>query len=133
MIMKIYKIAIGLTITALTFTACTDNFEELNTRPDAIIASNVDAALLGQGFAYAQMKAIYGHPGGSTAGFQTAQSLFADLYAEYFSTTQVNFDSDRYTQVGSWSNGAWNTFYGQAAPSIKFVEDFSAENNLPLE
>ena len=131
--MKTYKIAIGLTIAALAFTGCTDNFEELNTRPDAIIASNVDAGLLGQGFAYAQMKALYGHPGGSTSGFQTAQSLFADLYAQYFATTQVNFDSDRYTQVGSWSNGAWNTFYGQAAPSIKFVEDFSAENNLPVE
>ncbi|MFC4870518.1 SusD/RagB family nutrient-binding outer membrane lipoprotein [Negadavirga shengliensis] len=131
--MKISKIAMGLSLTALTFGACTENFEELNTPPNAIVASNLDIGLLGQAFANAQGRAMYLAPGGSTAGFQTAQSLFADLYAQYFATTQVNFDSDRHTQVGGWSNGAWNYFYGQAAPVIKFVEDFTAENDLPLE
>jgi len=131
--MKRYKIVWGIAISALVFYACTDNFEELNTRPDAIIASNVDAGLLGQAYANAQMRATYGAPGGGSGGFQTAQSLFADLYSMYFANTQVNFDSDRYTQVGGWSNGAWNNFYNLAAPVIKFVEDFSAENNMPLE
>lgn len=131
--MKIYKIALGISISALTLGSCTENFEELNTQPNALIASNVNAGLLGQAYANAQARALYGAPGGSTAGFQTAQSLFADLYAQYFATTQVNFDSDRYTQVGGWSNGAWTYFYGQAAPVIKFVEDFSAENNMPIE
>lgn len=131
--MKIHKIALGLSLTALTLGSCTENFEELNTQPDALIASNVDAGLLGQAFANAQGRALYGAPGGSTSGFQTAQSLFADLYSQYFATTQVNFDSDRYTQVGGWSNTTWTYFYGQAAPVIKFVEDFSAENDLPVE
>ena len=54
-------------------------------------------------------------------------------YAQYFATTQVNFDSDRHVQVGGWSNGAWNYFYGQAAPVIQFVEEFTEENELPLE
>ena len=131
--MKISKIAMGLSLAALSLGACTENFEELNTQPNAIVASNLDIGLLGQAFANAQGRAMYLAPGGSTAGFQTAQSLFADLYAQYFATTQVNFDSDRHVQVGGWSNGAWNYFYGQAAPVIQFVEEFTEENELPLE
>lgn len=131
--MKIYKNALGIFLAALISQACTDSFEELNTKPDAILVDNVDAGLLGQAYANAQMRATYGAPGGGSGGFQTAQSLFGDLYSMYFANTQVNFDSDRYTQVGGWSNGAWNNFYGLAAPAIKFVEDFSAENNMPLE
>lgn len=131
--MKRYKVLLLSFLLVLVFQACTESFEELNTRPDAILVTDVNAGLLGQAFANAQMRAMYGAPGGGAGGFQTAQSLFADLYSQYFANTQVNFDSDRYTQVGGWSNGAWNNFYGQAAPAIKFVEDFSAENNMPLE
>lgn len=124
-----YKLIIALSFTTLIFNSCTDNFEELNTQPDAIIAENVDASLLGQAFAQSQFAGMFGGPG----PFQLAQSLFGDLYAQYFATTQVNFDSDRYTQVGGWSNGFWNSFYNDAARQIKFVEDFSAENDMPLE
>lgn len=131
--MKIFKIALGLAIIALAFNACTENFEELNTQPNALLASKMDAGLLGQAFANAQGRALYGAPGGSTAGFQTAQSLFADLYSQYFATTATNFDSDRHTQVGNWSNGAWTYFYQQAAPVIKLVEDFTETNNLAVE
>ena len=56
--------------------------------------------------------------------FQISQNLFSDLYAQYFATTQSNFDSDRYLQVGRWSDLCWGSFYTQAAPNIKFVEDF---------
>lgn len=131
--MKIFKIAFGLVMVSLIFNSCTDKFEELNTRPNTIVASDVDAALLGQLFANAQGRAMYMAPGGSTAGFQTAQSLFADLYSQYFATTATNFLSDRHTQVGGWSNGAWNYFYQQTAPTIKFIEDYTTENDLPIE
>lgn len=130
---KISKIAMGLSVAALSLGACTENFEELNTRPDALVAENLDKNLLGNAFANAQARAMYLAPGGGTSGFQIAQSLFGDLYSQYFATTQVNFDSDRYTQVGSWSNSAWNYYYGQAAPVIQFVEEFSETNELPIE
>lgn len=131
--MKIFKIALGLSIVAMAFNSCTENFEELNTQPNVLLASKMDPGLLGQAFANAQGRSLYGAPGGSTAGFQTAQSLFADLYSQYFATTATNFDSDRHTQVGNWSNGAWTYFYQQAAPVIKLVEDYSAENDMPIE
>ncbi|MEO5599531.1 MAG: SusD/RagB family nutrient-binding outer membrane lipoprotein, partial [Cyclobacteriaceae bacterium] len=116
-------------ITTIVLSSCTQNFEELNTRPDAIISTNVNASLLGQAFAQAQFRGMKGDAG----AFQLYQSLFGDIYAQYFANTQVNFDSDRHVQVGGWSNGAWVDFYASPAPQIKFVLDFSAENNLPLE
>lgn len=127
--MKFIKYFIALLITTIIFNSCTSNFEELNTRPDAIVATNVDASLLGLSFAQAQFRGMKGDAG----AFQLYQSLFGDIYAQYFANTQINFDSDRHIQVGGWSNGAWVEFYNTAAPQMKFVEDFSAENNLPLE
>ena len=127
--MKTIKYFIVLLITTVFLYGCTSDFEELNTQPDAIIASNVNASLLGQAFAQAQ----YFGMKGSAGPFQLYQSLFADLYAQYFANTQINFDSDRHIQVGGWSNGAWVEFYNTTAPQIKFVEDFSAENDMPIE
>lgn len=108
---------------------CTKNFEEINTRPDALIASKVDVSLLGQGFANAQYNTV----NGLHWRFQISENLFSDLYCQYFATTAANFDSDRYVEVGRWSDLAWGSFYGQAAPAIKFVEDFAAENKLAEE
>jgi hypothetical protein len=127
--MKLIKYLTVLLMATTIFSSCTKDFEELNTRPDAIISTNVNASLLGQAYAQAQFRAMKGEPG----NFQLYQSLFGDLYSQYFSNTQVNFDSDRHIQVGGWSNGAWVDFYAQPAPQIKFVEDFSAANDLPLE
>ncbi|CAN5275236.1 SusD/RagB family nutrient-binding outer membrane lipoprotein [soil metagenome] len=127
--MKRFKYLAGLILAIVGFNSCTDNFEELNTPPNAIIATNVNASLLGQAFAQSQMHGMQ-H---ALSQFQLAQSLFGDLYSQYFATTQVNFDSDRHTQVGGWTNGAWNNFYNLAARQIHFVEEFSAENGMELE
>lgn len=127
--MKIFRYTSVLLSATIVFSSCTQDFEELNTRPDAIIATNVNAGLLGQAFAQAQ----YFGMKGSAGPFQLYQSLFGDLYAQYFANTQINFDSDRHIQVGGWSNGAWVEFYNTTAPQVKFVEDFSAENDMPVE
>jgi hypothetical protein len=127
--MKFIKYSIVLLVTTILLNSCTGNFEELNTRPDAIIATNVNAALLGQAFAQSQFRGMKGDAG----AFQLYQSLFGDIYAQYFANTQVNFDSDRHIQVGGWSNGAWTEFYSQPAPQLKFVEDFTAENGMDVE
>src|SRR5690349_1930752 len=108
-------------IVGTMFNSCTGDFEDLNKKPDALVAANINASMMGQMFAQSQYNAMYG----PASPFQIAQSLFADLYCEYFATTQVNFDSDRHTQVGGWSESAWNSFYNAAAPQIKFVEDFT--------
>ncbi len=101
--------------------SCTDDFEEINTNPLALTADKVDASLIGLAFAQTQYNTV----NGVHWRFQISQNLFSDLYAQYYATTQSNFDSDRYLQVGRWSDLAWTSFYGQAAPNIKFVEDFT--------
>ena len=110
---------------------CTENFDALNTADDRIIEENIDTRLLGQAFAQAQYNGIYGSA--LTGGFQIAQSLFSDLYAQYFATTAANFDSDQYVEVGGWANSAWNNFYSGAAPQLELVEDRTAREGLDLQ
>lgn len=126
--MKYFKLIFILLLT-FSFNSCTDGFDELNTQPNVLIANNVDASLLGQAFAQSQYTAMHG----LHWRYQISQNLFSDIYSQYFATTAANFDSDRYVEVGRWIDLCWTSFYGQAAPQIKFVEDLSAENGLALE
>lgn len=127
--MKTLKIFFFFFCLSAIITSCTDDFEELNTRPDVLTADAVDASLIGQAFAQSQWTSMHG----LHWRFQISENLFSDLYCQYFATTAANFDSDRYTEVGRWIDLAWSSFYGQAAPQIKFVEDLSAEDGLIVE
>lgn len=117
----------------LIFSAgCTEDFAEINTDP-----KNLTADALGQGeFGLIFATALYTpvHIGLNDRGsFQLAHSLFADIYSNYMATTAPNFDSDKFTLVGNWLNGAYVDFYRDAAPAIKYVEDYSAENGYAVE
>lgn len=127
--MKNIKLLLFFICTVALIPSCTDGFEELNTRPDVLTADAVDASLIGQAFAQSQWTSMHG----LHWRFQISQSLFSDLYSQYFATTAANFDSDRYTEVGRWIDLAWSSFYGQAAPQIKFVEDLSEADGLVVE
>lgn len=121
-----------LSVLLLITAACTDNFDEINTDP-----KNLTADALGQGeFGLIFGTALYTpvHVGLNDRGsFQLAHSLFADIYANYMATTAPNFDSDKFTLVGRWLNGAYVDFYRDAAPAIKYVEDYSDENGYTIE
>lgn len=121
--------SISLLTMLLFLPACTDHFGALNTPDDQIIAGDLNVGLLGQAFAQSQYVGMFGDDG----PFQLSQSLFSDLYSQYFATIAPNFDSDQYIEVGRWTNGAWNEFYRDAAPQLEFVEDFTAANGLALE
>lgn len=115
-----------LLFTGFIISSCTDGFDALNTPDDRLSTANLDASNLGQAFAHVQ----YTSSGGST--FQTSESLFADLYAQYFAQTTANFQSDNFVEVGSWTNATWRRQYAVSGPELKFVEDFTEENNMPL-
>lgn len=123
---KIYytkQVSCGLLTLLLLVVSCTDKFEELNTPVNQIVAANIDATLLGQAFAQAQ---FYGLNGDNQA-FQRSESLFADEYAQYFATTEANFDSGNFTEVASWTNRYYNDVYSRASPQLLFVEQFTAD------
>ena len=121
------RLMLGVSIISLTafVVSCDDDFQEINTNPlqlstDKLAESDV---LLGQSFA----QATYTSNMGLHWRFQISQSLFSDLWAGYYATTYVGFDSDRFTQVGRWADLAWGSFYGIAAPQVKLVEDIATE------
>ncbi len=126
--MKYLKIYMLIIIAVFIANGCTDNFEEINTNPLTLTADKVDVGLIGLAFSQTQYNTV----NGIHWRFQISQSLFSDLYSQYFATTQPNFDSDRYIQVGNWARLAWASFYGEAAPNIKLVEDAAADNDLPV-
>jgi hypothetical protein len=106
---KIYVTAGVLMVYALGMSSCTKKFEEYNTNPTKL--TELDASGVGNAYAAAQYR-------GLTASWQTFQSLFADLYSQYFANIAQNFPSDRNVMVGNWLNGAWGAFYGQAIPPL---------------
>lgn len=117
-----------LIISAFIFIAvgCTEDFEEINTNPLSLSTDKLADSPVLQGQAFAQ--AQYTSMTGLHWRFQISQSLFSDLWSGYYATTAAGFDSDRFTQVGGWSDLAWGSFYGIAAPQIKLVEDLARES-----
>ncbi|WP_420321347.1 SusD/RagB family nutrient-binding outer membrane lipoprotein [Flagellimonas sp.] len=105
---------------------CTSDFAEINTNPLVLDTGALEESqvLQGQAFAQAQYVAV----NGLHWRFQISQNLFSDIWCQYFATTASGFDSDRYVQVGRWADLAWGSFYGQAAPQIKLIEDLSEAN-----
>lgn len=123
---KVFKtLGFGLFLAA-GMVSCTEDFEELNTDPLALDTGALEESQVLQGQAFAQ--AQYVSVNGLHWRFQISQNLFSDIWSQYYATTASGFDSDRYVQVGRWADLAWGSFYGQAAPQIKLVEDLSEAN-----
>jgi hypothetical protein len=116
---RLYIIASSLVlVAAIGISSCTDKFEEYNT--DKTRLTELDASAVGNAFAATQHRGIL-------FSWQTYQSLFGDLYAQYFGNIAQNFNSDRYVMVGNWLNGAFNGFYNNGVPPLLGV----LENTAP--
>ncbi len=116
---------------AVLISSCTKNFDEINTNPKALTLASLNQASYG----FVVRKAIVGPEYLQAAGngMQLIHSLYFDIYANYWATTTPNFLSDRYVMVGSWLNGAFNSFYASEAPQIKYAVDFARANSLDPE
>ena len=132
--MKRYTVYSAVLAGALFAGGCTDDFNEINTDPKNLTVDQITQADYGPIIRGAQYAPIYfSNNTGPSGSFQITQSLFSDIYANYFATTAANFDSDKYILVGGWLNGAFSYFYGVAAPQIKIAEDIATRNDLALE
>lgn len=108
--------------------ACTDYYNDLNTPPHELTEENVDTGIMGKAFAKTQYKGMFGE----AYYFQQAENLFADLYVQYFTTTAESFDSDQYDIIPGWAGTAWNDFYGNTAPELEFVLNYTSENGMEV-
>ena len=117
---------------AILASSCTDDFNELNTDPKNLTVDQLSQSDYG-GVVRAALYSPLFLPANGNGAFQLSQSLFSDIYANYFATTAPNFDSDKFILVGGWLNGVFGYFYGQAAPQIQYAEEYAAENGFELE
>ena len=121
-LLKLWNI---LAISSTLLFGCTKHFDEYNVSPTNI--SILGAADYGKLFAGAE-HSVY-------RGYQTAQSLHADLFAQYFSSTSTNFGQDRYVMnPAHLQSGLWNRAYIEVLPNLEIIikgtEPTSAENAL---
>lgn len=122
--MKHYKLThIGIvTILALTLviTGCTEHFEERNTSPMGL--ATLEAADLKSLFPNALYR-------GWNISYQTGQNLTADMYCQFFNTTQPAFMSHRYIINQQWMASTWTGLYVSTMPSL--VTIIKESSDLP--
>lgn len=108
------KIITGLAIvSAVILGGCTKDFEERNTNPTKLTTlSPEDVKSLFPSALYAGVNT------GNGVDYQQAQNLFADMYSQYFASTQTAFASDRYNIVQQWVRYNWISTYVYAMPAL---------------
>lgn len=119
-----------LALLVVTVVSCTDQFDEYNTPDHELTAEQVQGnpALLGKAWGQAQHTGMLG-----LVMYQQCYQLFADIYSQIFATTHPAFQSDRFSENQAWSNNCKRTFYQSPAVQQNFVEDFTADNDMPVE
>lgn len=110
-----YLRVIFILVYAIFFNHCTRNFEEINTNP--ALLTTLDPASIGSAYAASQYHGMLGNPG----NYQIMQSLFADLYSQYFANVAPYFSSDRYVLIANWLNGGWSYYYRAALGPLLIV------------
>lgn len=96
--------------------SCTDNFDEINTNKNAVAEEEIDAATLQFLFSKAESAAT-----NNQGGYQTAQNLFSDQYAQYFACTATSFGSDRLAINQNWVGNAFNPMYNSVVPQLNKI------------
>ncbi len=109
------KSAILILLACFIQYTCTKNFESINTNPTLL--TELDGNSVGSAYARSQYAGVLGNSG----NYQIMQSLFADLYAQYFANVATYFPSDRNVLVGNWLNGGWSYYYRNAVTPLFIV------------
>jgi hypothetical protein len=123
---KITSLSLALLITI----SCTDNFEKLNINPNA---PTLDDPAVATAAADALFSAAISNGLMRSFEFQRVQSLYADLYAQYFANSINYFASDRYQVNQAWLNAGWNLFYPRDINNlITIIKSPNATKNQKL-
>lgn len=126
---KILYIVVGIHV-LLFYSGCTDRFDEINTNPKSITVDGLDQASYGLVVKKAFYSAVFY---GDVMPFLRGHAAFTDLYANYQAHTHPDFFSDSFVLNGAWLDVFFKGFYSNAAPQIKYVEDFATQNNYAIE
>lgn len=123
-----YKLSIlsKLLLLSVVLTACTDKFEEINTPSNLLSADKINASTVGQAFGYAQYYGL------GARYIQVQENLWAQIYAQYFTSNNGNFSTERYTPNGTWVDLFWKEFYTGGAEMQYATEQVTEANNLTV-
>ena len=108
----------------LMATACTKNFDALNTDPTKASASNFDANLLLPTAELGYVASITGYSGPIIFQSMWVQAFSSAIYPGYYS------NGDKYVQGGSYlayQSSTWNGCY-QAAGQLREIQNLTANN-----
>lgn len=102
------KIICYFLLLSVIVSGCTKGFDELNTDPNRPSLSNPAVAA---GAANALFSSAVSRGLMEAFEFQRVQSLYADLYAQYYANSATYFASDQYQINQTWLNEGWTRFY----------------------
>jgi hypothetical protein len=117
-----------LTVLLVVTTGCTKEFVDRNTPQNELIADKLDPGLLGQVFARIQYQCIFGFSSNIWNNI-----LYEFFFSQYAANNQPIFQSDQYFFAGVHMDRAWNDFYSRASGPLHYIEEFTTENDMPLE
>lgn len=91
--------------------SCTKNYSNVNSDP-----SKVTEITSGE-LPFLFTRALHG----VYSSYQTDQNLFADLYAQYYANTSVNFATDRLAVQNAWSDAVYTAAYSGVMPQLQII------------
>jgi SusD/RagB-like outer membrane lipoprotein len=91
--------------------SCTKKYTEINADPSKI--TEITSGEL----PFLFTKALHG----VYSSYQTDQNLFADLYAQYYANTSVNFATDRLAVQPAWSDAVYTAAYSGVMPQLQII------------
>ncbi len=119
MMKKISKLLLILLTFLYGFISCTDDFDEINTDPNA--ATDINPGLLFP-------KLIREAVNGGYVNYQTGENLHANLYVQWMSNTASYFSSGRYEYNNSWVTGAyWAPYYTYVLKDLLDIQRMAKE------
>ena len=97
--------------------SCTDDFEDMNTKPNALDEVNPAFFIAGM------QQQVF-------ANYQRNVNLFPDLYSQYFANTVGGFASGRYVYVDGWIGNQWKEHYTSLLRKSIAIKEQFGENPL---
>lgn len=127
---KFKYIAAALTGSAMLFSACTDNFENINSDPSALTESQkgIDYSNLRIPLTIIQQGIYFNYDWGYGKNwpYQIMQNLTTDMYSGYMHTHKAfnsGTNTSDYNMMDGWTSSMWVNTYAQAAPYVLRLEE----------
>lgn len=112
----------------IVLSGCEDRLSGTNIPENELSVAQLGEDNLGQALAQSQYHGLFGDDN----DHQSSQLTFGNLYAQIETEQAEFFDTDQYVMESGWLDGTWNNFYGNVAPQIQFVREFTRENDMPV-